>query len=371
MREILIYKPIGSDEKKHFLAEWFAREMGWAESDRDVTEMKVRFNCIGGSVFDGFAIISRMDESELTTNGMVDGIAASMGAFIALRCDRLVMNANAKLMLHLPQVATSGDAAHLRAQADKLDGLKERFAKIIANKAGITEEKAEELYLQPGTDTWLTAEEAKAAGLCDEIVGELVDDLPATAELGELYTFYAQLIDSNHNSNKMDKVAFMAALGNKAGTLTAQSSDDEFIAGVTAIVAENTQLATANTKLQGEVDAFKAEKAEAEKAEVTALITAAIEDKRITAEQKPNWEAMFTADHANAKAMLAGLTPVGDLNRVPQGGGGGGETPKAELVAKWDKLDRQSGALEALKKDSPEEFKAVYFAKWGKEPVMD
>jgi RNA polymerase sigma factor (sigma-70 family) len=42
--------------------------------------------------------------------------------------------------------------------AGELDEMKQRFAIIIAERAGITASEAEALYLQPGKDVWLTAD---------------------------------------------------------------------------------------------------------------------------------------------------------------------------------------------------------------------
>ena len=353
MSNVLIYKAIGTGEKQ-LSAEAFVAALS------GINTPVLRFNSPGGSVYEGNTMIANLPKG---SRGMVDGLAASMSAFMFLSCEHREMNSRARLMLHLPQVQVRGDASKMRATADELDKMRADFAEIIGKAAGITTDRAIELYLQPGKDTWLTAKESKAAGLIHKITGELTGDIPATAETHELHAIYAQLIDSNHNNKEMDKVKFMAALGDKAGSLTAQSSDDDFIAGVTAIVAENTQLVTANTKLKGEVQAFKDAKAEAEQAEVTALINGAIEDKRITAEQKDAWTAMFKADHENAKALLGGLTPVGSLKNVPDGGA---EPTNEELKAEYEAADKK-GTLESIKAENKERFKAMYKAKFGSE----
>lgn len=360
MQNILIYKPIGADEKKHFLAEHFVSAFDVFESGGKGEAVQMRFNSPGGSVFDGFAMISKMDASPLKTNGLVDGLAASMAAFIALSCDKLTMNANAKLMLHLPQVGITGDAAKLRATADELDTHKTRFAEIIANKAGITTEKAEALYLQAGTDVWLTAPEALAAGLCDEITGVKNNRIPAKADAGELHAIYAQIIDTT-NKNKMDKQKMVGLLGAQAN---AEMTDDEIYAMVENVVSDNVAKAEKITELQATVEGYETEKAEARSAEVLAMLDEAIEGKKITAKQKEAWAAMFDKDFENAKTMLTGLAAVPNLSNLPAPGDN--DSTKAEMVAAWNEADK-AGTLEDLKAAKPEEFKKMFKAKFNKD----
>lgn len=362
MRTILIYRPIGNDEKTDFLAEYFVDQMGWAENDRDVTEIQVRFNCQGGLIFAGFAMISKMHESELMLNGMVDGLAASMAAFIALSCDKLTMNANAKLMLHLPQVEATGDAESLRATAEKLDGLKERFAAIIAKKAGITNEQAIALYLRPGTDVWLTAAEAKAANLCDEITGDVTEEIPATATAGELHKIYAKIIDTK-KQKKMDRQKFIGLLGAQA---KADMTEDEIFATVEGIITAAAKKDGTITSLKAQVKGFEDASAEARTAEITSLLDAAVEAKKITAEQRNAWKGMFSKAFENAKAMLETLTPAQRVADVPKPGEG--DKANAELVVAWSRADK-AGTLESLKTEKLDDFKAMYKAKYGNDYV--
>lgn len=355
MKEILIYRAIGTKEKE-FTAEQFVDHLGWLEKEPDITELKLRFNSPGGSVFEGFAIISKMEETPLKITGVIDGIAASMAAFIALRCDYLKMNRNAKLMLHLPTTSANGDADSLRAIADKLDDLKNRFAEIVAQKAGITNQQAIELYLQPGKDVWLTATEAKAAGLVDEVIGEPAE-IPAAANATEYYEIYAKLIDTKIKSD-MNKEKLIAVLGTQAN---AEMTEDEVIAMVENVVKEHTDNLERITALEAKVTAFETEKAEARESEITALLDNAVSEKRITAQQRDAWKGMFDKDFDNAKALLKSLNPApsvkGNLNED--------EPTEAELKAEWEKADRE-GTLAKIKVEDPERFEAMRKARFAK-----
>jgi ATP-dependent protease ClpP protease subunit/Ca2+-binding EF-hand superfamily protein len=352
MNEILIYKAIGSGDLK-FNAEGFVATVAAMEHLHPGNELVVRFNSPGGSVYDGFAMISKIEETPLTTHGYIDGMAASMAAFIALRCDKLTMNRSARMMLHLPQTSVAGDATSLRDMADKLDEMKHRFALIIAERAGITAEQAEALYLQPGKDVWLTAQECLAANLVDEITG-IEQLVPMTATADELHNIYAQLID-NRKKTTMDKEKFLGLLGAQA---TAETTDDQIFEMVEAMFAEHQAAQAELVELKTKVQAFADAQAAAMVAEVTALLNTAVEDKRITAEQKPMWENLFKKDHDNAKALLATMKPSQTIKEFVQKTT---EPTWAELVAEYHKADRE-GRLVAIKESEPEKFKAMFKA---------
>jgi ATP-dependent Clp endopeptidase proteolytic subunit ClpP len=352
MNEILIYRGIGSGETQ-YNAEGFVATVGYLEHAQPGSELVLRFNSPGGSVFDGFAMISKLEETRLNTHAYIDGIAASMAAFIALRCDKITMSRNARLMLHLPQASASGDATRLRELAGELDEMKQRFAIIIAERAGITASEAEALYLQPGKDVWLTAQQALEANLVDELTG-IEQLVPMRANAAEMFEIYAQLID-NQKQKQMNKEKLLGLFGAQAN---AEMTEDEVFAMVEAMFTEHQALKAETEGLKAEVLKWENEKAAAKVAEVTALLNAAVEDKRITAEQKPMWENMFVKDHDNAKALLGTMKPpqtIKEFIKAPV------ESTEAELVAEYHKADR-AGKLAGIKENEPEKFKAMFKA---------
>jgi ATP-dependent protease ClpP protease subunit len=77
-----IYKPIGSSWFEDGIdAESFIKDLAKLEADND--EIDIHINSPGGSVFDGLPIYNAIVGSKQTINVTVDGIAASMAAFIA------------------------------------------------------------------------------------------------------------------------------------------------------------------------------------------------------------------------------------------------------------------------------------------------
>jgi ATP-dependent protease ClpP protease subunit len=142
------------------------------------SEITLRINSGGGSVFEGTAIYAALKRHPARVNGYVDGIAASAASFIAMACDRLTMEKPAKLMIHDAAAGgmyIEGNAELFRAarvevvkMADLLDDLSDTIAEIYADRAGGT---VAEWRARMRAETWYGAAEAVAAGLADEVNG--------------------------------------------------------------------------------------------------------------------------------------------------------------------------------------------------------
>lgn len=140
--------------------------------DDGVSPVVVAFNTIGGDLFDGLAIHNALNRLGERCTARVDALAASAGSVAACGAHRLVMASNAMLMVHNPWTWTSGDAEDLRRVADVLDQTFEAI--IAAYKAKAPDIDDAELRRMVNDETWLTAQEALALGLADE-VGNGVD----------------------------------------------------------------------------------------------------------------------------------------------------------------------------------------------------
>lgn len=135
--------------------------------DDGVSQVVVAFNTIGGDLFDGLAIHNALNRLGERCTARVDALAASAGSVAACGAHRLVMASNAMLMVHNPWTWTSGDAEDLRRVADVLDQTFEAI--IAAYKAKAPGIDDAELRRMVNAETWLTAQEALALGLADEV----------------------------------------------------------------------------------------------------------------------------------------------------------------------------------------------------------
>lgn len=156
---IFIYDEIGS---------WGTSANDFVKELRDVkaAAIDVHVNSPGGECYDGLAIFNALRSHKATVTVYIDGLAASAASFVAMAGDRIVAERNATLMIHNAHAVGVGDAEDMRKLADMLDRMSGTIADIYAERAGGT---TAEWRARMKTETWFNAEEAKAAGLVDEI----------------------------------------------------------------------------------------------------------------------------------------------------------------------------------------------------------
>lgn len=123
-----------------------------------VSTINVHINSGGGSVFGGIAIYNILKRYNAEIVVYVEGLAASIASVIAMAGDRIIIPANAQMMIHKPSSITWGNADDMRKEADILDGCQ----KVILNtymqhtKEGVTPEQINALI---DAETWKNGEE--------------------------------------------------------------------------------------------------------------------------------------------------------------------------------------------------------------------
>ena len=133
-------------------------------------KIDMHINSPGGEVFDGAAIYNAIKRHPSSVASYIDGIAASIASVIALAGDKVVMAGNALYMMHNPSGLTIGTAEDMRKTADILDKVCGTMVGAYMAKSGKSESEIKALL---DAETWLDAEEAKAAGFADEIGNEM------------------------------------------------------------------------------------------------------------------------------------------------------------------------------------------------------
>ena len=138
------------------------------DSLEGISQITLKINSPGGDVVDGCAIYNTLMEYPATVVCEIDGIAASIASVIAMAGDTIRMPANTFMMIHNPWAFTMGDADQLRHDADVLDKMKKNaIAAYQTHAKKLDEEEISELM---NDESWLTAEDCKTYGLCDEII---------------------------------------------------------------------------------------------------------------------------------------------------------------------------------------------------------
>lgn len=132
-------------------------------------------NSPGGSISDGMAIHDTMNYIKCDVSTICVGMAASMGSFLlasGTKGKRFALP-NAEIMIHQPLIAggqgggLSGQATDIKIHADHLVRTRAKMNRLLSEYTG---QPLEKVQLDTERDNFLSAEEAKAYGLIDEVI---------------------------------------------------------------------------------------------------------------------------------------------------------------------------------------------------------
>ncbi len=139
------------------------------ESEDPKKEISLYINSPGGSVTAGLAIYDTMQHIKAPVSTICIGQAASMGALLLTAGEkgRRFMLPHSRAMLHQPLGGFSGQASDIDIQAREMLYIKGLLNDIVAKHTG---RKLDEVKKDTDRDYYLSADEAKAYGLIDEVV---------------------------------------------------------------------------------------------------------------------------------------------------------------------------------------------------------
>jgi len=160
--EVFVYGEIGA---WGITANQFVQDL--RAMDDGISPVVAAFNSIGGDLFDGLAMHNALSRLGARCTGRIDALAASAASVAVCGAHRVVIASNAMLMIHNPWTYAAGDAEDFRKVADVLDQTMEAI--IAAYKAKAPDIDEAELRRLVAAETWLTASEAVALGLADEV----------------------------------------------------------------------------------------------------------------------------------------------------------------------------------------------------------
>ena len=130
-------------------------------------EIDLHINSYGGSVFASVSIYNYLLGLDKTINTFNDGICASGASLIFMAGQKTFMPRNTNLMIHRASSYGWGNCNDLRKLADTLEKLDN--STVLETYKTRFKGTDEELINLIDEETWITAEEAKEFGLCDEI----------------------------------------------------------------------------------------------------------------------------------------------------------------------------------------------------------
>ena len=139
------------------------------ESEDPTKDINLYINSPGGSVTAGMAIYDTMQYVKCDVSTICIGMAASMGAFLlagGTKGKRYALP-NAEVMIHQPSGGAQGQATEIRIVAEQILKTKKKLNEILAANTG---QPLEIIERDTERDNYMTAEEAKAYGLIDEVI---------------------------------------------------------------------------------------------------------------------------------------------------------------------------------------------------------
>lgn len=343
-----------------------------AIEDAGNTKANIRLvNLHGGSVVEGIAIMEAIEDmaTRVEVTMIVEGVAASMGAQIAIaKGTMLVMTKLSRLMFHNASNVVAGDSVDLRTAADLMDGYQSDMVDMLAERTGLSVADTTAQYYQKGVDKWLTAQQAKDAGIAHQVVsGRITKGASASLiKAGNmdniLQHFAAQLTDSTTQDKMKDShvALLIVALG-----LSTDATPEQVIK---AAQAQTEKVVKLEASLKSSVDAakeLKEFKATAEEQEVTDLIAKAKADGKIKESQVEQFTASARKDFGLVKSMLETTAAHQTITSKLEDGTVGDIKANAKYEG-WSFRDFQmkdGQELERIQNEEPDRFaemKAIY-----------
>lgn len=141
------------------------------EADDPDKDIQLYINSPGGSVTAGMAIYDTMQYIKCDVSTVCIGMAASMGAFLLAggKKGKRFALPNAEIMIHQPSGGAQGQATEIQIAAEHILRTKQKLNEILATNTG---QSLETIKADTERDNFMSADEAKAYGLIDEVIAK-------------------------------------------------------------------------------------------------------------------------------------------------------------------------------------------------------
>lgn len=162
-RIVLLNEPITPS-----LAASIVAQLLWLDSESDA-DIHLYINSPGGSVSDGLAIYDTMQHIRSDVSTICIGTAASMAAVLLAggAAGKRQILPHAEVMIHQPLGGTQGQASDILIHAQHIERTRDKLNHILSEHTGKTLKRIQQ---DTDRDNWLTAREAVAYGLCDNVI---------------------------------------------------------------------------------------------------------------------------------------------------------------------------------------------------------
>jgi len=154
-----------------YMANIVVAQMLFLESENPEKDVALYINSPGGVVSSGLAIYDTMQFIKPDVSTICIGQAASMGAVLLAggAAGKRYSLPNSKIMIHQPSAGFQGQASDIDIHARDVMETKTRLNAILAKHTGQTVERVK---ADSDRDNFMTAEQARAYGLIDSMLGK-------------------------------------------------------------------------------------------------------------------------------------------------------------------------------------------------------
>ena len=155
-------------EINDMVANSIVAQLLFLDSQDPEQDIHLYINSPGGVIDDGLAILDTMNYIRPDVATICVGKAASMGAVLlaAGAKGKRYSLPHARVMIHQPLGGARGQASDIQIQAQEIQKAKNLLAQILADATG---KSVETVHKDSDRDYYMSAEEALAYGLIDEI----------------------------------------------------------------------------------------------------------------------------------------------------------------------------------------------------------
>ena len=157
------------EEVNDVSANLIVAQLLFLESEDPGKDIHLYINSPGGSVSAGWAIYDTMHYVKCDVSTICMGMAASMGAFLlagGAKGKRCALP-NAEIMIHQPSGGAQGQASDIKIVADKIIDTRRKLNEHLAANTG---QPLSVIEVDTERDHYMSAEEAKAYGLIDDVI---------------------------------------------------------------------------------------------------------------------------------------------------------------------------------------------------------
>lgn len=303
------------------------------EAEKQYRTIEIRINTPGGEVHTGIAIFNALRSSKADIRIYVDGIAASMGAVVALCGRHIEASKYARFMFHGASGGCYGNRKEIEQYLEELDETDNTLCRMLSEKCGKTPEEIRAAYFD-GQDHWFTAEEALALGFIDAIYDAEPVSVPENCSPEEAFAAFHNNYQHSINHEKMfEKLKKIASFSDCADEVAVLKRIDEMRAAAERVPG----LEKEKADLQTEVDSYKEKEKAAHARAIEDFLDEAITvDEKFGEDAREGYRVMLEANFDTGKAVIDAMPKkrraIEDINAS------GGAPKKSAFEARLEEI---------------------------------